>query len=173
MKDAVRFAYEWTSHGKICLLSTASPSYSLWKYLLLITCISIFLFGHYFSEIEKKNNGSNRAALRKLNEVEEVLILHKDRNRPKLHLFTKVSLLQDPDIYQNSYFHSNYKCFSSNNREVPCMNEDQDALQIQLRLYDAEKNSLSHSTIRLLLEECFEKADSSEAFRKLRIEFHQ
>ena len=31
MKDAVRFAYEWTSHGKICLLSTASPSYSLWK----------------------------------------------------------------------------------------------------------------------------------------------
>jgi UDP-N-acetylmuramoylalanine--D-glutamate ligase len=31
MKDAVRFAYERTSHGKICLLSTASPSYSLWK----------------------------------------------------------------------------------------------------------------------------------------------
>ncbi len=31
MEDAVKFAYANTSPGKICLLSTASPSYSLWK----------------------------------------------------------------------------------------------------------------------------------------------
>jgi UDP-N-acetylmuramoylalanine--D-glutamate ligase len=31
MKSAVEFAYQHTSSGKICLLSTASPSYSLWK----------------------------------------------------------------------------------------------------------------------------------------------
>jgi UDP-N-acetylmuramoylalanine--D-glutamate ligase len=31
MVDAVTFAFEHTEQGKICLLSTASPSYSLWK----------------------------------------------------------------------------------------------------------------------------------------------
>lgn len=31
MKEAVNFAYKYTSKQKICLLSTASPSYSLWK----------------------------------------------------------------------------------------------------------------------------------------------
>lgn len=31
MKDAVRFSYQHTAKGRICLLSTASPSYSLWK----------------------------------------------------------------------------------------------------------------------------------------------
>jgi UDP-N-acetylmuramoylalanine--D-glutamate ligase len=31
MEEAVRFAYEHTSSGKVCLLSTASPSYSVWK----------------------------------------------------------------------------------------------------------------------------------------------
>jgi len=31
MKEAVAFAYEKTAPGKICLLSTASPSYRLWK----------------------------------------------------------------------------------------------------------------------------------------------
>lgn len=31
MKDAVNFAYKHTAQGKICLLSCASPSYSLWK----------------------------------------------------------------------------------------------------------------------------------------------
>lgn len=31
MKEAVTFAYQNCSHGSICLLSTASPSYSLWK----------------------------------------------------------------------------------------------------------------------------------------------
>ena len=31
MEDAVRFAYRFTMPGKICLLSCASPSYSLWK----------------------------------------------------------------------------------------------------------------------------------------------
>lgn len=31
MKEAVQFAYTHTNHGKICLLSCASPSYSLWK----------------------------------------------------------------------------------------------------------------------------------------------
>lgn len=31
MKQAVRFAYKYTKIGKIALLSTASPSYSLWK----------------------------------------------------------------------------------------------------------------------------------------------
>lgn len=31
MKEAVCFAKKYTSPGKICLLSTASPSYSLWK----------------------------------------------------------------------------------------------------------------------------------------------
>ncbi len=31
MKDAIAFAYKHTPQGSICLLSTASPSYSLWK----------------------------------------------------------------------------------------------------------------------------------------------
>lgn len=31
MAEAVQFAYKYTTQGKICLLSTASPSYSLWK----------------------------------------------------------------------------------------------------------------------------------------------
>ena len=31
MKEAVAFAYQHTTKGKICLLSCASPSYSLWK----------------------------------------------------------------------------------------------------------------------------------------------
>ena len=31
MREAVAFAYSHTAKGKICLLSTASPSYSLWK----------------------------------------------------------------------------------------------------------------------------------------------
>ncbi|MDP2656002.1 MAG: Mur ligase family protein [bacterium] len=31
MQTAVRFAYRYTPKGKSCLLSTASPSYSLWK----------------------------------------------------------------------------------------------------------------------------------------------
>jgi UDP-N-acetylmuramoylalanine-D-glutamate ligase len=31
MEEAVKFAYKFTKNGKICLLSTASPSYSLWK----------------------------------------------------------------------------------------------------------------------------------------------
>ncbi len=31
MKEAVAFAYEHTPRGSVCLLSTASPSYSVWK----------------------------------------------------------------------------------------------------------------------------------------------
>jgi UDP-N-acetylmuramoylalanine--D-glutamate ligase len=31
MEDAVKFAYKYTQKGEICLLSCASPSYSLWK----------------------------------------------------------------------------------------------------------------------------------------------
>ena len=31
MAEAVKFAYASTKAGEICLLSTASPSYSLWK----------------------------------------------------------------------------------------------------------------------------------------------
>jgi UDP-N-acetylmuramoylalanine--D-glutamate ligase len=31
MKEAVQFAYKYTKKGSICLLSTASPSYSVWK----------------------------------------------------------------------------------------------------------------------------------------------
>ena len=31
MQEAIRFAYDHTPKGTICLLSTASPSYSVWK----------------------------------------------------------------------------------------------------------------------------------------------
>jgi len=31
IEEAVKFAFKYTPKGKICLLSTASPSYSLWK----------------------------------------------------------------------------------------------------------------------------------------------
>ena len=31
MEEAVKFAYKYTPKGEICLLSCASPSYSLWK----------------------------------------------------------------------------------------------------------------------------------------------
>ena len=31
MQAAVTFAFQYTEPGKICLLSTASPSYSIWK----------------------------------------------------------------------------------------------------------------------------------------------
>jgi UDP-N-acetylmuramoylalanine--D-glutamate ligase len=31
MEEAVKFAYQYTSSGKVCLLSTASPSYTVWK----------------------------------------------------------------------------------------------------------------------------------------------
>jgi len=31
VSEAVKFSYEHTSVGKVCLLSTASPSYSVWK----------------------------------------------------------------------------------------------------------------------------------------------
>ena len=31
MQAAVAFAFQYTESGKICLLSTASPSYSIWK----------------------------------------------------------------------------------------------------------------------------------------------
>jgi UDP-N-acetylmuramoylalanine-D-glutamate ligase len=31
MKEAVKFAYKYTKNDGICLLSTASPSYSVWK----------------------------------------------------------------------------------------------------------------------------------------------
>ena len=31
MNEAVEFAFKNTKRGRICLLSTASPSYSLWK----------------------------------------------------------------------------------------------------------------------------------------------
>ena len=31
MEDAVKFAYQNTQKDEICLLSCASPSYSLWK----------------------------------------------------------------------------------------------------------------------------------------------
>jgi UDP-N-acetylmuramoylalanine--D-glutamate ligase len=31
MEDAIKFAYKYTTKNKICLLSCASPSYSLWK----------------------------------------------------------------------------------------------------------------------------------------------
>ena len=31
MENAVQFAYTHTPEGNICLLSTASPSYSIWK----------------------------------------------------------------------------------------------------------------------------------------------
>lgn len=31
MAEAVAFAYKYTPEGKVCLLSTASPSYSIWK----------------------------------------------------------------------------------------------------------------------------------------------
>ncbi|MFH0979862.1 MAG: UDP-N-acetylmuramoyl-L-alanine--D-glutamate ligase, partial [Candidatus Roizmanbacteria bacterium] len=31
MEEAIKFAYKYTSVGQICLLSCASPSYSLWK----------------------------------------------------------------------------------------------------------------------------------------------
>lgn len=31
MSDAIQFAYQYTHKGSVCLLSTASPSYSIWK----------------------------------------------------------------------------------------------------------------------------------------------
>ena len=31
MEEAVKFAYKNTNQGEICLLSCASPSYSLWE----------------------------------------------------------------------------------------------------------------------------------------------
>ena len=31
MKEAVEYAYKHASAGTVCLLSTASPSYSIWK----------------------------------------------------------------------------------------------------------------------------------------------
>lgn len=50
MKDAVQFAFEKTAPGTICLLSTASPSYSVWKNFEEKGA----LFSQYAKEIGKK-----------------------------------------------------------------------------------------------------------------------
>jgi len=50
MKDAVKFAYKNTEKGKICLLSCASPSYSLWK--------NFEEKGDQFKKYIRKNNTS-------------------------------------------------------------------------------------------------------------------
>jgi len=47
MKEAVKFAYKYTKNGKICLLSTASPSYSLRKNFEEKGC----LFKQYIKEL--------------------------------------------------------------------------------------------------------------------------
>ncbi len=52
MEKAIKFAYQYTKPGKICLLSCASPSYSLWK--------NFEEKGDQFQSIVKRMNKSNQ-----------------------------------------------------------------------------------------------------------------